>query len=144
VPPGPDAARAGTGDGAAEVARGAVVAAEAPVARDGAGGMAPAIVRVATGAAPEPDPMPGAGDFVGPGAAAPIPAAAVPAPPGASPAAARRTGRSAQGTVTPNSRISRSRYVLCSPSARAVRVRLPPHWQRVDSMSRRLNSETAP
>ena len=65
-------------------------------------------------------------------------------PPGSSAPESRRAGRCACGTVTPNSRISRRRYVRWSPRARAVRVRLPSHWHSVDSMSRRLNSDTAP
>ncbi len=43
-----------------------------------------------------------------------------------------------------NSRISRRRYVRWSPRAFAARVRLPPAWVKLASMSRRLNSDTAP
>ena len=56
----------------------------------------------------------------------------------------RAAGPIGAGTLTPNSRISRKRYVRWSPSARAARVRLPPHWQSVASINRRLNSVTAP
>ena len=56
----------------------------------------------------------------------------------------RRDGGCACGTLTPNSLMSRRRYVRCSPSARAVRVRLPPSWKSVASINRRLNSVTAP
>lgn len=67
-----------------------------------------------------------------------------PFPPGAGAPPFGRDIVSRCGTLTPNSRMRRRRYVRWSPRARAVRVRLPPSWYRVASMSRRLNSVTAP
>ena len=47
---------------------------------------------------------------------------------------ARRGAAAPAGTWTANSRMSRSRYVRCRPSARAARVRLPPSSVSVVSM----------
>src|SRR6185369_10905144 len=63
---------------------------------------------------------------------------------GGPPASTRRAGIVPGGTRISNSRIKRSRYVRCRPSARAARVRLPPAWVSVASIRRRLKSETAP